>query len=41
MQITLTKEQVKEAFGEEEIAKFGSVSEKQKVQKNKNSTQCA
>ena len=26
---------------EEEIAKFGSVSEKQKVQKNKNSTQCA
>ena len=32
---------VTETKFEEEIAKFGSVSEKQKVQKNKNSTQCA
>ena len=32
---------VTETKFEEEIAKFGNVSEKQKVQKNKNSTQCA
>ena len=32
---------VTETKFEEEIAKFGRVSEKQKVQKNKNSTQCA
>ena len=32
---------VTEAKFEDEIAKFGNMSEKQKVQKNKNSTQCA